>query len=184
MATFIWQRRGRFTLVMTAIIAFWFIVLSLRSTGPALAVSDGDPYDLPVVVDTNPDPNIVETTIVAEPATVDIGNGVTASVLTFNGTVPGPEFRLKVGDTVIVHFENNIAHDTGIHWHGIELANASDGTPLSQNQVEPGDTFLYKFTVTRPGVFWYTPHHHSSTNQVFKGLYGSIHRSLTRTRPH
>ena len=23
-------------------------------------------------------------------------------MLTFNGTVPGPEFRLKVGDTVIV----------------------------------------------------------------------------------
>ena len=53
---------------------------------------------------------------------MDIGNGVMASVLTFNGTIPGPEFRLKVGDTVIVHFSNNIGHATGIHWHGIELA--------------------------------------------------------------
>ena len=174
MATFIWQRRGRFTLGTIALVAAWFIFISTRSSIPALAVSGGSPYSVPVVVDSNPDPNIVETTIVAEPAAVDIGNGVTASVLTFNGTVPGPEFRLKVGDTVIVHFENNIAHDTGIHWHGIELANASDGTPLSQNQVPPGDTFLYKFQVTRPGIYWYHPHHHSSTNQVFKGLYGSI----------
>lgn len=138
------------------------------------AASGGDPYTVIPVVDTNTDPNIVETTITALPAAVDIGNGVTASVLTFNGTIPGPQFRLKVGDTVIVHFVNNIARATGIHWHGIELNNASDGTPLTQNQVAPGDTFLYKFKVTRPGIYWYHPHHHSSTNQVFKGLYGSM----------
>ena len=75
---------------------------------------------------------------------------------------------------MIVHFENDLEEESGIHWHGIELANASDGTPLVQNQVEPGDTFLYKFEVTRPGIYWYHPHHHASTNQVFKGLYGTI----------
>ena len=75
---------------------------------------------------------------------------------------------------MIVHFENHLAHPTGIHWHGIELDNASDGTPLTQNKVPPGGTFLYKFKVTRPGIYWYHPHHHSSTNQVFKGLYGTI----------
>ena len=79
-----------------------------------------------------------------------------------------------MGDTVIVHFENHLDHPTGIHWHGIELDNASDGTPLTQNQVPPSGTFLYKFKVTRPGIYWYHPHHHSSTNQVFKGLYGTI----------
>jgi FtsP/CotA-like multicopper oxidase with cupredoxin domain len=175
MARFLWQRRGRATFGATALIALLFMLADSRSEPPAFAVAGGDPYIVPFVVDTNPDPDIVETTITAEPAGVDIGGGVIASVLTFNGSVPGPEFRLKVGDTVIVHFVNNIAHPTGIHWHGIELANASDGTPLTQNMVpENGGTFEYKFTVTRPGIFWYHPHHHSSTNQVFKGMYGSI----------
>jgi FtsP/CotA-like multicopper oxidase with cupredoxin domain len=163
-------------------LAFGFVVVvlsafafnSTRLAPPALADSDGSPYTVPVVDDINPDPDIVETTIVAQAAGVDIGIGQDVSVLTFNGTIPGPEFRLKVGDTVIVHFRNEIAHATGIHWHGIELANASDGTPLTQNMVAPGDTFLYKFKVSRPGVYWYHPHHHSSTNQVFKGMYGSI----------
>ncbi len=137
--------------------------------------SDGSAYTVPLVDDINPDPDIVETTIVAQAAGVDINTGDgDISVLTFNGTIPGPEFRLKVGDTVIVHFRNEIAHATGIHWHGIELHNAHDGTPLTQNMVEPGDTYLYKFKVTRPGIYWYHPHHHSSTNQVFKGMYGSI----------
>jgi FtsP/CotA-like multicopper oxidase with cupredoxin domain len=174
MATFLWRRRGRATFGATALLVLLFVLVGIRSEPPAHAVAGGDPYIVLPVVDTDPDPNIVETTITAEPANVDVGGGVIASVLTFNGSVPGPEFRLKVGDTVIVHFVNNIAHPTGIHWHGIELANASDGTPLTQNMVEPEETFEYKFTVTRPGIFWYHPHHHSSTNQVFKGMYGSI----------
>ena len=60
-----------------------------------------------------------------------------------------------------------------MHWHGIELANASDGTPLTQNMVAPGDTFLYKFTVTRPGVYWY---HRITTPRPtgLQGQYGSI----------
>jgi FtsP/CotA-like multicopper oxidase with cupredoxin domain len=146
---------------------------ALTQMRPA-ATSDGNPYSVPLLEDTNPDPKIFEATIIAMPAAVDVGRGLTASVLTFNGTVPGPELRMKVGDTVIIHFKNQIAHNTGIHWHGIELANASDGTPLTQNQVPPNGEFLYKFTVNRPGIYWYHPHHHSSTNQVFKGLYGSL----------
>ncbi len=150
------------------------IVLALRPP-PAGQASSGDPYAVELVQDTNADPNVVETTIVADEVTIDVGNGVTANAQAFNGSVPGPEFRLNVGDTVIVHFENRLDNEvTGIHWHGIELTNASDGTPLTQNQVPPGGKYLYKFKVSRPGVFWYHPHHHASTNQVFKGLIGSI----------
>src|SRR5690242_18308007 len=83
------------------------------------ATSGSDPYSAPPVVDTNPDPNVVETSITAEPANVDIGNGVIAHADTFNGTIPGPTFHLKVGDTVIVHYTNNLDKPSAIHWHGI-----------------------------------------------------------------
>jgi FtsP/CotA-like multicopper oxidase with cupredoxin domain len=33
---------------------------------------------------------------------------------------------------------------------------------------------MYKFKAFRPGIFWYHPHHHASTNQTFRGLYGMI----------
>ncbi|HEX6132019.1 MAG TPA: multicopper oxidase domain-containing protein, partial [Actinomycetota bacterium] len=169
------RNEPRLLLRLGAMLLIAFAVLLTAHGGErASATSGGSPYDVPVVTDTNPDPDVVETTIVADEATVDVGNGVMANGLTFNGTIPGPEFRLEVGQTVVVHFQNDAAHATGIHWHGIELANASDGTPLTQNMVPPGGTFEYVFTVTRPGVYWYHPHHHSSTNQVFKGMYGSI----------
>ena len=105
---------------------------------------------------------------------------------TYNGAIPGPTLRLTVGDTVIVRLVNNMPHETGIHWHGIELGNSADGTEVTQlgalgaplqtlgNGVPAGGTYLYKFKVTRPGIYWYHPHHHHSTNRVFKGLYGMI----------
>jgi len=151
------------------------LLVTLLATQPiATATSGGDPYSSPQVNDTNPDPNIIETTLVADETTVDIGNGITANAQTFNGAIPGPTFTANVGDTIIVHYENQMARESGIHWHGIELANSMDGTPFTQNQVQPGGNFLYEFKVERPGIFWYHPHHHSSTNQVIKGLFGMI----------
>ena len=172
MATYVWRRRPAIILVM--IVTFGMIGFGPFVQEKTNAISGGSPYELANVVDTNADPNIVETTITAEGAVVDIGNGVMANGLTFNGQIPGPLFRLEVGNRVIVHFVNNAGHATGIHWHGIELHNASDGTPLTQNMVLPGGTFEYDFVVTRPGLYWYHPHHHSSTNQVFKGMYGPM----------
>jgi FtsP/CotA-like multicopper oxidase with cupredoxin domain len=148
------------------------LLMGTRSVGQA--TSGGDPYAIPVVVSTNPDPSIVETTLTAERATVDIGNGVMANAETFNGSIPGPTFMLKVGDTVIVHYHNMLDVPNGIHWHGVELSNGMDGTPFTQNMVPPGGTFLYKFKVLEPGIYWYHPHDLDSTNEVFRGMYGMI----------
>ena len=181
----------------TYLVVVLALTLCVSGNELAQATTGVGPYEVPPVVDINADPNVVETYIVADEATVNIGNGVTANAMTFkscadptvpttcstSGTIPGPEFRLKVGDQVIVHYVNNLnssglnpeANVSGIHWHGIELNNQSDGTELTQPAVGPaGGRFDYKFTVSRPGIFWYHPHHHSSTNQVAKGLYGSI----------
>ena len=47
MASFIWQRRGRFAFLLLALTAVWFVVIGTRSTGPALATSDVNPYVVP-----------------------------------------------------------------------------------------------------------------------------------------
>jgi FtsP/CotA-like multicopper oxidase with cupredoxin domain len=166
-----WRRRFVVPAISFAIVVAAYLTVANPFVS---ATSGGDPYSVPVVVDTDPAANVVETTITAEEATVDIGNGVVAHAQTFDGQVPGPTFELNVGDTVIVHFRNHLKHATGIHWHGIELANSVDGTPFTQDMVPPGASFIYKFTVSRPGIYWYHPHHHSSTNQVFRGMYGMI----------
>lgn len=143
------------------------------------------PYVTPVPTDTNPAADVLETTIQTSLATVDIGGGVMVEGETYNGQIPGPTLRFNVGDTAIIRLVNLLPHPTGIHWHGIELQNYSDGTPVTQNGLAAafapppapapaGGTYLYKFTLPRPGLFWYHPHHHHSTNRVFRGLYGLI----------
>ena len=128
------QQPRRYALLACATILVTGVLLAVHPQGRALATSGGDPYHVTFVTDTNPDPNIVETTIVADEASVDIGGGVTAHAQTFNGQIPGPTFKLKVGDTVIVHYENHLDRESGIHWHGIELSNNMDGTPLPHDQ--------------------------------------------------
>ena len=129
---------------------------------------------------------LLEATLEATVQTgVNIGDGVTANVEVFNQEIPGPTFKLTVGDTVIVRLINRLPYPLGIHWHGIELENYADGTEVTQNAAVPspaqtiggapaGGTFLYKFTVTRAGLFWYHPHHGMSINRVMRGLYGLI----------
>lgn len=137
--------------------------------GPALAAG---PAALRPVEDANPDPRVVETTLVAEELPVDLG-GVTARMYAFNGGTPGPEIRARVGDRVVVHFENRISEPLMVHWHGIELQNAADGTTLTQDPLRRGERFTYDFIVPRPGVFWYHSHR-APTNPEFKGMYGAL----------
>ena len=165
------HRRALVTLVIASLVS---TVIVLDANREARATSDDSPYTVPLAVDVNPDPDVLETTFVADEATVDVGGGLMANVYAYNGSIPGPEIRITPGQRVIVHLTNQLPDPTGIHWHGIELSNPHDGTPLTQNQVQPGETFTYDFVAPRPGVYWYHPHHEFSTNDVFKGLYGSI----------
>jgi FtsP/CotA-like multicopper oxidase with cupredoxin domain len=105
-----------------AVAAIVAMLIAVPGIDRARATSIPDPYTVAQVVDTNADRDIVETTLVADEATFDVGLDRMARGMAFNGTVPGPEFRLKVNDTVIVHLTNNLCCEpTGIRWHGIEL---------------------------------------------------------------
>ena len=125
-------------------------------------------------VDINPDPRIVEIHLVAQVATVDLGNGQKVEAWTYNGGLPGPLIKTKVGDRLVVHFTNQLPATTTVHWHGIRLPIEMDGVPgISQPPVLKGGGFTYDFTVKDAGLFWYHPHV-SSAEQVGFGLYGPL----------
>ena len=93
---------------------------------------------------------------------------------TYNGYAPGPEIRVKKGERVQVRFTNKLEEPTSVHWHGIRIENSMDGVSgLTQEPVEPGDTFVYDFVAPDAGTFWYHAHN-KSWNQVARGLYGPL----------
>lgn len=123
--------------------------------------------------DINPDPGVFELNLEAAAATKVYGGSPATTVWAYNGTVPGPFIDAKVGDTLIIHFRNNLPEPTTIHWHGIRLPAAMDGTLAMQKPVPPGGSFEYRYTLKDAGLYWYHPHIRSDI-QVQKGLYGVI----------
>ena len=97
--------------------------------------------------------------------------GVTITAFTYNGTVPGPMIRVTEGDRVRVIVRNELPVPTTIHWHGVEVPNAMDGVPgVTQDPIQPGETFTYGFTAKPAGTFMYHSHYESD-RQVVAGLY-------------
>ncbi|MEO5768341.1 MAG: multicopper oxidase family protein [Polyangia bacterium] len=132
-----------------------------------------DALALNVAVDLNPDPHILEVNLDARPASIDFGFTNPTSVFTYNGSVPGPLLHAARGDTLIVHFTNHLPDETSIHWHGVRVPAAMDGTPDAQPPTPAGGAFEYRFELPDAGLFWYHPHFRT-TEQVAAGLYGAI----------
>jgi FtsP/CotA-like multicopper oxidase with cupredoxin domain len=124
--------------------------------------------------DINPDPRIVEVNITARMASVEVAPGKRVNAWTYNGGLPGPFIRGKVGDRLIVHFKNELDQPTTIHWHGVRVPIEMDGVPgISQPAVEPGESFTYDFMLHDASLYWYHPHVFSAA-QVGFGLYGAL----------
>ena len=121
--------------------------------------------------DTDPSPDVVEVSLVAQESSLELLAGTQTPMWTFNGQLPGPLIEATVGDRVIVHFVNQLSEPTTIHWHGMRVPNEMDGTPRTQDPVPPGGSFTYDFVVQDAGTFWYHPHIRSHV-QVERGLYG------------
>ena len=95
-------------------------------------------------------------------------------VWAYNGSVPGPTLRVRLGETLRVTFTNRLPQETTIHWHGVRVPNGMDGVPhATQPPVAPGGTFVYEFTPKDAGTFWFHPHVRGS-EQVERGLYGVL----------
>jgi FtsP/CotA-like multicopper oxidase with cupredoxin domain len=92
----------------------------------------------------------------------------------YDGSLPGPEIRIRQGQRLKIEVENGLDEETTVHWHGVRVPNAMDGVPhLTQAPIAPGETFPYEFDAVDAGTFWYHPHQRSF-EQVGRGLYGPL----------
>jgi FtsP/CotA-like multicopper oxidase with cupredoxin domain len=103
-----------------------------------------------------------------------------ASMQTGQVPIPGPTLVLTRGEPVEITLVNRLPEGTAIHWHGMELESYYDGvhgwsgsglrvTPL----IEPGESFVVRFTPPRTGTFMYHTHLHDN-RQLTSGLYGAM----------
>lgn len=122
-----------------------------------------------------PDPGreVVELDLEAREIDWEFEPGRTTKAWGFNGRVPGPTIEARAGDVLEVRLTNRLPEPTVIHWHGLRVPAAMDGTDMVQRPVAPGDTFTYRFRLPDAGTFWYHSHL-NETVQIERGLYGAL----------
>ena len=103
------------------------------------------------------------------------GSKVAAS----HGLSVGPPMVLTRDEPVEITVVNHMTEPATIHWHGLELESYYDGvmgagmgektTPM----IEPGSSFVVRFTPNRAGTFIYHTHA-SNPEQLSQGVYGGL----------
>ena len=115
----------------------------------------------------------IELVIEEKPMTVAQGDdgGFVQAVWTFNGTVPGPVIRVKVGDTIRVHLVNPESSQVGhsIDFHASQVAWNDEMTTIN-----PGEEKVYEWTAEYAGVWMYHCGTSPALHHIANGMYGMV----------
>ncbi len=104
--------------------------------------------------------------------TAEIEPGVSYTYWTFNGTVPGPFLRVRVNDTVIVHFYND---PTSVMNHSLDFhAVTGPGGGAYVTQTPPGEWRNFSFLAMTPGLFVYHCGTPNIPTHIANGMFGEI----------
>ena len=99
-----------------------------------------------------------------------LAEGTTFGYWTFNGRVPGPMLRVRVGDTVDVRVKNS-ADSTMIHSVDFH-ATTGPGGGAASTQVDPGAEKSFKFKALIPGLYVYHCATPMVAHHIANGMYG------------
>jgi len=130
-----------------------------------------DPTDVPDPIDRD-EPDTIEVELTTEEAVGEIEPGVTFDYMTFDGRIPGPMIRARVGDTIDLTIHN--AEDNAMS-HNIDLhAVRGPGGGAEATNVAPGETEHVRFKVTYPGAFIYHCAVANMDYHISAGMFGLI----------
>ncbi|OIQ92371.1 copper-containing nitrite reductase precursor [mine drainage metagenome] len=132
---------------------------------------DRDPADLPPPVGDRA-ATTVRINLEAVERVGRLDEHTTYTYWTFNGKVPGPFLRVRVGDTIELHLKND---KSSVMQHSIDL-HAVNGTGggAAFSAVDPGQERGFAFKALTPGLFVYHCATPMVANHISNGMYGLI----------
>lgn len=130
-----------------------------------------DPTDLPAPIGVR-EPTTVRLDLEAVEVVGQLADGTTYTYWTFNGAVPGPFFRVRVGDTLEVHMQNGTS---SIMNHSVDFhAVTGPGGGAVMTQTKPGEESMFTAKALNPGLFVYHCATPMVANHISNGMYGLI----------
>ena len=129
------------------------------------------PTEVPAPIGTR-EPQTIRVDLLAVELEARLAEGTTYGFWTFNGRVPGPMLRARVGDTLDVHVTN--AEDSAFT-HSVDFhAATGPGGGAASTQVDPGHTKSFKFKALVPGLYVYHCATPMVAHHITNGMYGLI----------
>jgi len=130
-----------------------------------------DPTEIPAPIGPR-EPQTVRIDLETVEIEGQLADGTTFKYWTFNGKVPGPFYRVRVGDTIEVHLKNltnsTMAHSVDFH------AVTGPGGGATMTQTAPGEETMFTAKALNPGLFVYHCATPMVAQHIANGMYGLI----------
>ncbi len=149
-------------------------VAAVPTVAPAVADAVSvvrNPADLPAPIGDR-GPTNVRIDLNAVEVNGVLADGATFRYFTFDGQIPGPMLRVRVGDTVELHVHNDTSSRM---MHSIDLhAVTGPGGGAVFTQTMPGEETMFSFKALNPGLYVYHCATPSVAEHIANGMYGMI----------
>jgi FtsP/CotA-like multicopper oxidase with cupredoxin domain len=148
-----------------------FLALSagwVSTTALALAQHE---RPMPAGLATPPSAGDADITLRIAPVTLDLSPKRSIKTIGYNGQVPGPLLRARLGTPISVDVWNDTRDEDLVHWHGFHIPSDVDGSMEEGTPpVPPNGRRRYTFTPGPAGTRWYHSHAMAGTN-LKRGTY-------------
>jgi len=144
-------------------------VPTVAPADPNAAVIIRNPAEVPPPVGDR-DPMTLRVDMTTQEVVGQLADGTTMTYFTFDGTVPGPMLRLRLGDTVEFHLAND---ENSLFVHSIDShAVTGPGGGAVFTQTNPGEETAFTFQAINPGLYVYHCATASIPHHIQSGMYG------------
>jgi nitrite reductase (NO-forming) len=152
----------------SAVVAGPVVVNNPATTGADIV---RDPTEIPARLPVR-EPQTVRIDLETIEIEGQLADGTTYKYWTFNGKVPGPFYRVRVGDTIEVHLKNltnsTMAHSVDFH------AVTGPGGGATMTQTAPGEETMFTAKALNPGLYVYHCATPMVASHIANGMYGLI----------
>lgn len=146
-------------------------IYSVNPAHPSMADIAENPENIPPPIDRQ-EPATITVELETKEVEAHLDEKSTFRFWTFDGTVPGPFIRARVGDTVDVRLKN--ADDSWM-MHNVDFhAATGPGGGADATTAAPGEERSFKFKALNPGVYVYHCAVPPVALHIANGMYGLI----------
>lgn len=146
-------------------------IYSVNPAEPSVADIAENPINIPPAIERR-EPATVLVDLETIEVEAHVASGTAFRFWTFNGKVPGPFVRVRVGDTVEVHLKNPadswMMHNVDFH------AATGPGGGAGATTAAPGEERTFSFKALNPGIYVYHCAVPPVALHIANGMYGMI----------